>query len=38
MVQTSTALVEVDSATESKEIAKGKAMMDWRGQMYIKHD
>jgi len=38
MVQTPTALVEVDSATESKEIAKGKAMMDWRGQMYIKHD
>lgn len=38
MVQTPTALVEVDSATESKEIAKGKAMVDWHGQMYIKHD
>jgi hypothetical protein len=37
-VQTTAALVEVDSATESKEIAKGKAMMDWQGKMYMKHN
>jgi len=37
-VQTPAALVEVDSATESKEIGKGKAMMDWRGNMYMKHN
>jgi hypothetical protein len=36
LVQTPGALVEVDSATESKEILKGKAMMDWQGQVYRK--
>jgi outer membrane protein assembly factor BamB len=35
-VQTPTALVEVDSATESKEILKGKAMTDWNGQLFQK--
>lgn len=34
MVQTPGALVEVDSATEAKEIFKGKAMIDWHGQLY----
>ncbi len=35
LVQTPTALVEVANSTESKEIAKGKAMIDWHGQMYL---
>jgi outer membrane protein assembly factor BamB len=37
-VQTPAALVEVDSATESKELVKGKAMIDWHGNMYVKHE
>ena len=37
-VQTPTALVAVGSATQSKEIVKGKAMMNWQGQMFVKHD
>ena len=37
-VQTATALVEVDNAATAKELAKGKAMMDWQGHMYIKHN
>ena len=36
-VQTPTALVEVDSATESKEIMQGRAMVDWQGQIFRKH-
>lgn len=36
MVQTPTALVEVDSSTDAKEIFKGKAAMDWQGQLYRK--
>ena len=36
VVQTPVALVEVDSATESKEILKSKAMLDWHGQLYQK--
>jgi outer membrane protein assembly factor BamB len=36
-VQTPTALVEVTDAVTSKELMKGKAMMDWLGHMYIKH-
>lgn len=35
LVQTPTALVEVISSTESKELAKGKARMDWHGQLYM---
>lgn len=35
LVQTPSALVEVASSTESREIAKGKAVMDWQGRMYI---
>jgi hypothetical protein len=35
-VQTPAALVEVDAHGQAKELAKGKAMMDWHGNMYIK--
>jgi hypothetical protein len=38
MIQTPAALVEVDSATDSKEIFKGQAMVDWRGQLFRKHN
>jgi outer membrane protein assembly factor BamB len=38
VVQTPTGLVEVENATESKEIFTGKAMMGWQGQMYRKHN
>ena len=38
LVQTPTALVEVESADRSKEIFQGKAMMGWQGQIYRKHD
>jgi outer membrane protein assembly factor BamB len=38
LVQTDTALVEVESSTKAKEIFKGKAMMDWQGHMYRKHN
>jgi outer membrane protein assembly factor BamB len=37
LVQTDTALVEVESSTKSKEVAKGQVMMGWQGQMYRKH-
>jgi outer membrane protein assembly factor BamB len=36
MLQTPTALVEVDNATDSKEIFKGKAMVNWQGQLFRK--
>jgi len=35
-IQTPTALVEVEDNVRSKELLKGKAMMDWLGHMYIK--
>jgi outer membrane protein assembly factor BamB len=35
LVQTPTALVEVASSSESREVAKGKAVMDWQGRMYL---
>jgi hypothetical protein len=38
LVQTPTDLIEVDSSTKSKTILHGKAMMDWQGQMYRKHN
>ena len=38
LVQTPTALVEVTDSTHSKEIAKGKAMIDWHGQIYMQRD
>jgi outer membrane protein assembly factor BamB len=38
LVQTDTALVEVESSTKSREVFKGKAMMGWQGQMYRKHN
>jgi outer membrane protein assembly factor BamB len=36
MVQTPTALVEVDNSTDAKEIFKGKAAVDWQGNLYRK--
>jgi outer membrane protein assembly factor BamB len=38
IVQTPKGLVEVESATRSKEVMGGKVMMDWQGQMYRKHN
>jgi outer membrane protein assembly factor BamB len=38
LVQTPTALVEVESSTSSKELAKGHFMIDWQGHMYRKHE
>ena len=38
LVQTDTAVVEVESSTKSKEITKGKVMISWQGQMYRKHN
>jgi outer membrane protein assembly factor BamB len=35
-VQTPTALVEVRGSNASRELVKGKALVDWLGQMYIK--
>jgi outer membrane protein assembly factor BamB len=35
LVQTPTALVEVAGNGESREVAKGKAVMDWQGRMYL---
>ena len=38
LVQTPTVLVEVASSTKAKTVFQGKAMMDWLGNMYRKHD
>ena len=38
LVQTPTALVEVSNANEAKEVLQGKAMMGWRGDVYVKHN
>ena len=38
LVQTDTAVVEVESSTKSREITKGKIMIGWQGQMYRKHN
>jgi len=38
LVQTPTVLMEVASSTQAKEVFKGKAMMDWQGHMYRKHN
>jgi hypothetical protein len=35
LVQTPTALVEVESATEAKEFVRGKARMDWQGRIFV---
>jgi hypothetical protein len=37
LVQTPDALVNVHDAEHSVELIKGKAMMGWNGQMYVKH-
>jgi len=38
LVQTDTAVVEVESSTKFKELTKGKIMISWQGQMYRKHN
>jgi outer membrane protein assembly factor BamB len=38
LVQTPTAVVEVENATTSKEVFEGKAMVDWQGRIYRKQD
>ena len=38
LVQTPAALLKVDNATSSKEVVKGRAMIDWQGRLYVKHD
>jgi hypothetical protein len=38
LVQTPTALLEVDNSFDVHEIMKGKAALDWRGQLYRKSD
>jgi outer membrane protein assembly factor BamB len=38
LVQTPTVLMEVASSTKAKAIFTGKAMMDWQGNMYRKHE
>jgi outer membrane protein assembly factor BamB len=38
LVQTPTVLMEVASSTKAKSIFQGKAMMDWQGRMYRKHN
>jgi len=38
LVQTPTALVEVENANQSKEVFQGKAVMGWQGQIYRKHN
>jgi outer membrane protein assembly factor BamB len=38
LVQTSTALVEVHDSANSKELMRGKFMIDWQGRMYRKHN
>jgi outer membrane protein assembly factor BamB len=35
LVQTASALVDVTSSTESREVVKGKATMDWQGRIYV---
>ena len=37
LVQTPTALVDVFGPSEAREVGKGKAMVDWHGQLYMKH-
>lgn len=38
MVQTPATVVEVDNSTTSKEVLKGKAMLDWQGRLFRKDD
>jgi hypothetical protein len=38
MIQTPEALVQVDDDRHSNEIFKGKAMMNWQGQLFRKVD
>ena len=38
MVQHPATVVEVDNSTTSKEVLKGKAMLDWQGRLFRKDD
>jgi outer membrane protein assembly factor BamB len=38
LVQTPTAVVEVENSTISKKVLDGKVMIDWQGHMYRKHN
>jgi outer membrane protein assembly factor BamB len=38
LVQTPTAVVEVENAATSKEVFEGKAMVDWQGRIFRKHN
>ncbi len=38
VLQTPTALVKVANASDAQEIFKGKAMLDWQGRLYTKHN
>ncbi len=38
MVQTPTAVLEVENATTAKKYMDGKVMMDWQGNIYKKHN
>ena len=34
LVQTRKALIDVFGSSQAREVFEGKAMMDWRGQLY----
>lgn len=38
LVQTPTALVEVENSASAKLVVKGKVMMGWHGKMFLKHN
>ena len=38
LVQTPVAVFKVDNATTSREVMKGRVMIDWQGRVYKKHD
>src|SRR5262249_38851571 len=38
LVQAPTALLEVDNSSEAREIMKGRAAVDWRGQLFRKNN
>jgi outer membrane protein assembly factor BamB len=38
LVQTPTAVVDVENSTTSRKVMDGKVMMDWQGHMYRKHN
>jgi len=38
LVQTPAALMEVADSETAKEVLKGKAMLNWQGQLFVKHN